>query len=306
MLDLRRLFDKHRIFWRDHGANTSKGNINISCPFCKNDPSMHMAIAEDGSGWYCWRNSRHQGAGLGYLFHVLKIPTEGLPKTSKQLLQPVELPNVDFSAWRGFDSAVESQDVLDYLEFRGFTQPRQVVKQFNLRYAKEGKWACRMIAPLTSGWTGRAIFPHLQPRYLSQTDGTGLFAQGRSSSVILVEGPLDAMRLSSLTSQFTVVATLGQRMSPTLMMHLRALGTQSIYLIPDADVPPHLYHYFIRHINSYLPSVSITKKSIPKGYKDCCEMSEQRTYEFLREFQTEAFSSLQLESTLNARKESRP
>lgn len=299
MIDIRRIFDKHRVPWRDHGPNTSKGNINIGCPFCKNDPSFHMAVAEDGSGWYCWRNSRHQGAGLGYLFHVLKIPTEKMHLKGSSTALPEPTKEVDLSAWRYFAPAEESRDVCDYLEFRGFSRPRQVCKQFDLKYAPEGKWAARMIAPLTSGWTGRALYPHIQPRYLSQTDGTGLFAQGRSSSVILVEGPLDAMRLASLTSEFTVIATLGQRLSPTLMFHLRALGTQSIHLIPDSDVPPHLYLYFIRHLASFLPSATITKISVPRGYKDCCEMSEERTYEFLREFQTKSFSSFQLESTLN-------
>lgn len=289
MIDLRSLFSKHRVPWTDVGPNTSRGNISIPCPLCRNDPSFHMAVSEDGKGWYCWRNSRHHGGSLHYLFHLLHIPTDILPQ-QRGASEYVEQPGLDISAWAGFDSAAFAQEPIDYLEYRGFSSPANVCAKFGLRYAPIGKWAGRLIVPLTIGWTARAIYPNIEPRYLSHTDETGIFASGRVSDVILVEGPLDALRLASLTQQYTVIATLGKRMSPALLHHLIALGTQSIHLIPDADVPSHEYLFFLRYLGSFLPHAHIRRVPIPKGYKDCCEMSEERTYEFLREFQSEPIS----------------
>lgn len=65
-IDLRGLFDNLRVPWRDRGANTSRGNVNICCPFCRDDYGYHMTISETREGaYYCYRRPQeHSGGNL--------------------------------------------------------------------------------------------------------------------------------------------------------------------------------------------------------------------------------------------------
>lgn len=75
--DWRSFFDEHRIKYVERGANVSRGEINIRCPFCGSaDPSHHMGLNLETGWWSCWRNrSQHSGKSpLRLIMKLLGVP----------------------------------------------------------------------------------------------------------------------------------------------------------------------------------------------------------------------------------------
>jgi hypothetical protein len=54
----------------DLGPNVKKGNINIQCPLCSDDPSFHMGVDLKTGVFGCWRDSSHSG-NFTYLVKIL-------------------------------------------------------------------------------------------------------------------------------------------------------------------------------------------------------------------------------------------
>ena len=289
LTDLRSIFDKYRIPWKDRGANCSRGNVNIPCPFCNSDPSYHLSVSEDGDVYYCFRNPKHAGRNLGHLFTKLKIPLNELAKIlspsqlgKNVLTTPATTQTKDYSEFRFFDSAKTSEEVLSYLEFRGFSDPAKVVGMFNLKVAKMGSWAGRLIIPLTIGWTGRSMRPHIKPRYLAHTDQTGFFAYNHnSSSVIICEGPLDGMRIASVSNSFDVIAKCGGRISSSILVYLMNKNYMSIFNAPDSDVPFHNNTFDTKILSSFCRTKIARTLVLPQGYKDTAAMPEKNCSEWL-------------------------
>lgn len=77
VFDWREFFDEQRIPYVERGANVSRGEINIRCPFCGSaDPSHHMGLNLETGWWSCWRNrSQHSGKSpLRLIMKLLNIP----------------------------------------------------------------------------------------------------------------------------------------------------------------------------------------------------------------------------------------
>lgn len=72
-LDWRSVLSEHRVPFVERGANVSRGEINIKCPFCGSaDPSYHMGLNLDTGWWSCWRN-RQQHSGKSPLRLLMKL-----------------------------------------------------------------------------------------------------------------------------------------------------------------------------------------------------------------------------------------
>ena len=283
MLDLRKLFSKYRVEWRDRGANVSRGNIVVCCPWCglENDRSGHLAISEETGYYFCFRNPNHAGLHISGLLHKLHIPVEGDTKIAPSVRTTCE--ERDYSAFCYFDSAAESDEAISYLESRFFRDPVDICRRFNLRVSQLGKWAGRLIIPLTVGWTGRAMRPHLQPRYKAWTDETGLLIIPGGSPVCLLEGALDCFRLASVTRQYTIIGVQGQRISASLLLYLKEHKVSSVRLIPDADVQAVKYLKDLQELRTALPHTDVKKLAVKSGYKDLCEMGERDVREWFIE-----------------------
>lgn len=290
-MNLRSILSRYRIEWKDRGANCSKGWVNVRCPFCGiADPSFHCRISEELTGWYCLRNSRHRGSGVGWLFRKLGIPHELIPERSQGSTlsqQREEKPQLDYSAWGNFLSADSYPPAMQYLFGRKFSLPFEVSKQFNLKCASHGKWAGRLLIPLTYGWTGRALYGHIQPRYLSHTDERGFFLYGKGETAILVEGPLDAMKLAAvLPHAFTYIAMTSGYVSPAILYLLREREIHTIYSLPDDNVELGQRIEMLQTLRNALPSARVVNTRLPDwaqnlGYKDSGEMSEDEARTFL-------------------------
>jgi len=284
MLDLRKFFDRNKIPWRDTGPNTSRNNLNISCPLCKDDPSFHLAISLNASEYYCFRNPKHAGNNLGRIFYALRIPQSEWKDYKFVSTERIYTPdNKDYSDWKYFTPASESNEALDYLHSRLFERPIEVCKQFNLRVCKEGRWAGKLIIPLTVGWVGRAMRPHLPLRYDAHTSMDGFFKYSHNAtSAIIIEGAIDGMRIASVSSQFDVVGKCGNRLSPALLDYLKTKNYVTIYNSPDGTVPFLQYFEETKILRSYCIKSRVVRPEWREEEKDYGALTESATRAALR------------------------
>jgi hypothetical protein len=194
---------KHGIEFITSGANVAAGNVNVRCPFCgRADPSYHMGIVMNWSGWGCWRNSNHRGrspyklvmALLGVTYaearrllgsradvgpsdpdkfqKVLESLRRGPQEKSARASlahPPLSLPK----NFRPVDFAAMPTRFFNYLTTRGYKDLSRLARVFKLHYCVSGEWANRIIFPVDgpeaslASWTGRSIYQKATPRYLS-------------------------------------------------------------------------------------------------------------------------------------------
>jgi len=279
MLDIRALLQKYQIEFVDRGPNTSKGHVNIRCPWCGGlDKSHHLAVREDTGQYYCYRQPNHRGNIVAYLLAKLGIPYQEYvgqkPKVSESYYVEEEK---DYSAAKYFEPAEENARALDYLRERLFTNPAATCKQFNLKVSKQGEWAARLIIPLTMGWTGRAMRPDLEPRYKAYTSSSGFFYyQHGSDSVIIVEGAIDAMKIAIASSQFDVIAKCRMESSLAIIAFITAKNYQSIYNAPDGNVPFSTAFTEYKTLKSHFYSLGskVNWLKMPTGIKDFGQLVE--------------------------------
>lgn len=292
----RALFDEIHIPWRDRGKNTSRGNINVCCPLCQNDDGFHMGISETKNAYYCFRNPRHSGTnviGLLCLLGVSRSRAIGLLnayKSSARYIAPVRkesLSDVE-SKWRQFFAASESARCVDYLERdREIPNALHVCRRYDLRYAREGKWANRLLIPIrvndvVVSWTGRAIRSSLLPKYYmmpGSVDSLIYMPRPARKHLIIVEGPLDALKGAIATEHLDVsfLALLGKNLSYDRMFRIKqaCVKTETIYLSLDnsSDVfITHTYQY-INALAAHFNNCYVSRMRIPAVYKDVAEMS---------------------------------
>lgn len=184
----------HRIHYVTNGPNTPKGDISVRCPFCHDDPSEHLAISLNNSGWHCWRNREHAGrspikliqALIGcsydqarlYAGQTTNLPSNFLEQVQAQmtpstttaprdpLIFPKEFRRLDHSSALG-------RPYRSYLRGRGFKYPESLTDTYNLYYCTQGAFGGRIIFPVyfkkeLVSWTGRAVADGVE-RYKSLT-----------------------------------------------------------------------------------------------------------------------------------------
>lgn len=245
-----------------------------------------MAINEATLEYYCYRNPKHGGRNLVRLFKALKISKEFYKlidfKEHAEQIVTQKQDTKDYTEWDYFQPAWENEEAVSYLSTRLFSQPVDVARKFNLRVAREGQWAGRLLIPLTMGWTGRAMRENINLRYDAYTseDGFYLYSQN-SSSCIVVEGALDAIRVASTSNQFDVVAKCRMVPSPALLKYLKDKKYLSIHNVPDKTVPFSQQYNETVIIRSYCTMSQVSNvRNLPK--KDFCDMTESETRRFLQ------------------------
>lgn len=96
-----------------------------------------------------------------------------------------------------------------YLIKRGFPEPELpgLIRYYHLRCSSSGQFRNRLCIPILTGegmvgWTGRAILPGMEPRYLAYPDSqvkARVFNEWRVRKggrvLVIVEGPLDCLKL---------------------------------------------------------------------------------------------------------------
>lgn len=167
--------------------------------------------------------------------------------------------------FRAFGTNNYSKRFEAYLEGRGFPDPLDVAQQYDLRYCLTGTYANRVILPIyyrdmLVGWTGRDTTGHATLRYNTLTDDTEVarrqgfepapinikslvlwqdYVELGGEGLLIVEGPLDALKVDYFNQQPGVVVTclFGKPTAPqlrTLSIAARKFGWVASALDPDA------------------------------------------------------------------------
>lgn len=207
------------------GARLNTSNQVVGrCPWCGKDGRFYVDAAtghyicfkcEERGRWLVGLVARVENIGLDearqfILRQAVQFRRQGTPQTLLQKLLEM----------RGSEQPEPSQDTplpkefipvfMDgkwqtpaYLRERGFK--RETAREWGLGWARQGRFACRLIIPIECpngrSFTARDMTGHQQPKYLNPTGA----AHGRlllgwnhaplAADVVLVEGPLDAIKL---------------------------------------------------------------------------------------------------------------
>jgi hypothetical protein len=258
-IDLRGLFDNLRVPWRDRGANTSRGNVNICCPFCRDDYGYHMTISETREGaYYCYRRPQeHSGGNLVRVLVKLGASrTEAISlinnfagsRATEHAGPEIVASSEMQKRWDGFRGIADGPDrYLDYLEYeRLFVDPERVARTYDLRYARLGRWAGRVLFPMhdadggLGGWTGRAVSKDAELRYLTEhgnRDGAIYVPRAGRYTMFIMEGPMDALKGAVATEDLPIstLALTGKQLNPARLANVAAACARSAVVLMTLD-----------------------------------------------------------------------
>ena len=304
--DWRALFDEIRVPWSDRGKNSSRANVNISCPYCGDDPGMHLAVSIEGNGYYCFRNpGQHSGQNLVGLLIKLGVRYNEAQKLLRSHSNP-DARSVDQSAtltlsavqlqWSKFEPAGDSERCLDYLWERGFDEPELIAALYDLRFARFGRWAGRLLLPYYEAgklisWAGRSLSKRLEPKYLAQhsEESSPLYIPGQTLPIyqkgIIVEGPLDALKIAAACRNKGIYAAAlaGKSLPPAKLLRIESFlnPCTEAFICLDADVPLNQVMRTISAIAPRMKSRYVQRLLLPEGHKDPGELSLREIQQWL-------------------------
>lgn len=202
--DIQLFYDQHHIDYITKGTNVKKGEVNIACPFCGDDPSYHLGVNRQTLYWSCWRNKRqHRGRTLHRLIMKLLKCTynqaaeylgedkvfldndafEELIRKPESIFDDVveRRPSLLFpKEFRHLSNDRESSRFREYILSRGFfpAEIDDLIEEYQLMYSIEGTQGGRLILPIfyngaLVSWTGRSISKKSNLRYLSLSESDG-------------------------------------------------------------------------------------------------------------------------------------
>lgn len=306
-LDVRGLMDSLRVQWRDRGKNTSRGNVNICCPFCKDDYGFHLSISEDRGGvYYCYRRPNdHSGTNPLRLIQRLgatrpdsyTLLNRYMGRVAAETVAEPPPPLSKVRArWERFDTLTDQHDdVLDYLRSRGFLRPLDVATRYDLRVAAQGKWAQRLLFPLLEdgdiiAWTGRALTSALDPKYYTEMNGRdGLVYMPRVAREVLftVEGPMDALKGAAASESLPVAtaALTGKQLNAQRLGRLRRMAgdtVKRVVMVLDADTRLAERSRMLAELKGAFPRIPVRAQALPTPFKDLGEMGIRDAAAFLQ------------------------
>lgn len=294
--DWRTLFDSQHITWTDRGSNARRNCVNVKCPFCGvDDPSEHMLISENNTGWHCHRfPQRHRGSNpLVLLQHLLPgksrqeligLLNQHMTTEVRAYVRPRADPTALEQQWARFTPADQNHHCLNYLAGRGFVDPEPVCRRYDLRYAPVGKWAARLLVPVhalggqLTGWTGRAMRDELEPKYLTESaTGAAIYVpRAVRGTAIIFEGPMDALKVSTATEHMSVtpIALLGLSSDPLRSYQLNILlrRCDQLYISLDQEIA---FPQYRQLVGGLAPSIKRLYKGplqVPRPFGDAGAM----------------------------------
>lgn len=290
MINWRSVLSELRVEWWDRGPNRSIGSISIRCPWCGNaDPSHHLSIDESTGAYYCFRRPRdHYGRSAAFLLKALGASASLVDQLVKRREKPRNMEksaasslNSVFVNWDRFAPAAENIKMRAYLEERGFDDAARVAQKFDLRYAGYGKWADRLLIPLREngqvrGFTGRAIRPNLEPKYKMHAPGHLMYVPAIpdfAQALVVVEGPMDALKIAYACPYLLPVALTGLALSPLRIHRIVEMAERisSVLFVLDNDQPRSVVYSMIDELEAALRR-KVQRVSVPGNAKDPGEL----------------------------------
>jgi len=299
MILWRQLLDAIGVRWIDRGHNCARGHVNIPCPWCGTaDPSAHLGIKEADGSYFCLRsNGQHRGYSTPWLLLALGVPSfqiDGLLRDFSDDAPPPRQPRWhEPTKWEGFQSATAFPEALTYLRQRGLDPPAAAARRYDMRFARTGRHAWRILLPLKLnseivGWTGRDITDRQTPRYRANdpSEGRALYIPeypgAATKTIVLVEGPFDAIAITDAypDHKTIAIALIGLNINVEKRQHLAEVialaDNPRVLLVLDQDQERNkrenskdvLAHGTgIPHPESF---------PLPRGVKDAGEMNRQQ------------------------------
>lgn len=251
-MEWRRFLEENNIHFVDRGPNTKRGEFSIHCPMCgDDDPSEHLGINPTTGHWGCLRDQSHRGKSPRTLVKAIlncSSPQAGLivrqyshadPDSLEGALAVLDADNMgaiqhdedvakkakhqrlgpQFNDFYHIKPRGITSRFFHYLQSRGYENPQDIIKQYDLRCALTGRYKDRIIVPITLndellGWTSRAIGKSISaPRYLASNEDVKTtvwnYDQLKKGGfrLFIVEGPFDALRMDSYCRHKHVRAT---------------------------------------------------------------------------------------------------
>lgn len=293
-IDWRYLLTEARIPWKDRGRNCSRGHINITCPWCHDDPSEHLTINEENGLYFCLRNSDHKGGPATFLLEAAGISRVRATLMVEDARRDGPVPSFTTvarkdslraftSKWETFESVATNDTLCTYLRWRGIDDPRLAASLFDLRTIAGGAHAQRVLIPMydasgVSGWTGRTITSRI-PKYLAHCAEPGLSLAGvleRNCPVLLVvEGPLDALKINYALRKHSIkaVALCGKMLTAGKQLLIRSLKPKVVYVVLDNDTALSKTMQMVAELATACPTSRIKRGGVPVGWKDPGEMT---------------------------------
>lgn len=241
-MDWTRFLEENNIHFVTRGPNTKRGEVSIHCPLCGDeDPSEHLGISLQTENWGCLRDPSHRGKSSRTLIkHILgcSSPQAGLIVKQYSHSDPDNLAAV-LNVLEADHNHVVTHDVdiaklakhqklgpqfKDFYEIkprgitkrffqslidRGYENPQDIIRRYDLRCAMTGRYKDRIIIPIyfndeLLGWTSRAIGnPVNAPRYLMSSDDVKATVYNYDElrkggqRLFITEGPFDALKIDS-------------------------------------------------------------------------------------------------------------
>lgn len=199
--DWRKFCRGHGVEYVTEGKSTTKGNINIRCPFCgEADHGHHLGLSLDPQRpfWHCWRNRDHRGRDPVRL--IVQLLNCSVGEARELVAADDRVPLDDYDAlverlrrsptpqdtprsrrlqmpdeFHALDEGRHAAKYRQYLETRGFDQVERKQWYYGLRYCLTGHFARRIVLPVFDhgklvSWTARDITGKSELRYRTLSD----------------------------------------------------------------------------------------------------------------------------------------
>jgi hypothetical protein len=313
---------KNRIPYIDHGVNVKKGEINLKCPFCLDDPSMHLGVDENRLLFSCWRNSKHRGRlhklimvlarcsfaaacemlGQNALWfdktqfdNFMNDPAGFFTDTKEQKTLKADYPFKDYS---------DNIPLLyrNYLtDDRGFFSKHlpTLFKDYSLQYCTEGRYARRIIIPIfirqeLVTFTARAVVDN-PVRYLTLSEKDGAiesiketlfnFDDAEGEVLFVCEGPFDALKLDFYGKKLGARATciFGKNIKPMQTLLLDEMSERFDRIVLLLDSTEFDTMLSVQRLISFIKKPVIIG-TLPEGVGDPGELSIMQCKSLVKEY----------------------
>lgn len=296
--------------WVDRGHSVTRGWIAVKCPWCgTSDPSEHLGINEEHGYYHCLRSTGHSGRSPYFLLNALGVRRAeiddlleaygGTPARRVEQAEPV--PTTPYAKrWDTFKQAATDPAACAYLAARGFWNPVRTARTYDLRVGV-GRYGGRLWFPYRYGtdivgYTGRAMHGR-EPRYLTEAASSYLYLPRlpfrTDKAIVLVEGPIDALRLADATQEryaLFVAALCGLSITPTKRRQLSSAARliPRFFVVLDSSVQSPAVNNVLRELGAVVTGSGVLKDRVrrlelPPGIDDPGEMSGEDIERWLRQ-----------------------
>jgi DNA primase len=295
MIDIISLLESKNIDYSTSGKNTSRGWVELNCPFCGNDPSFHLGVNLSSGIFHCWICGAKGGIEK-LIQKLLGIPRREAEKIISThninfLEQEIETKNAKNIVFpKGLEDGIPSIH-RNFLRERGFS-PNEVIQKYKLKayHHLGGKWSFRIVIPVLINnqmvsFIARDVTNKQTPKYKNLSNEQSIIniknclynidSVKKGGKVIIVEGVFDQWRVGDGSC-----ALLGTEYTTQQLFLLYQKKLKKAYVMLDADATKKA-NKLGHMLSTFIPSVEVIE--IDKG--DPADMSQDEINQFRKDIE---------------------